>query len=99
MRDGLADLDAVTIYCCDDLNNHAAVLLCNREGMSPGDFADILDGDFHIATRSGLHCAPLVHRDLGTSPEGAVRFSVGPSNTIEEIDTVVRAVRHIASVR
>ncbi len=96
LRDGLADMNAVTIYCCDDLHNHVAVLACNLEGMIAGDFSDILDGDFGIATRSGLHCAPLVHEDLGTSPDGAVRFSLGPFNVGEDIDLVLTAVEKIS---
>jgi selenocysteine lyase/cysteine desulfurase len=96
LRDGLADLKAVRLYCADNLDNHVAVLLCNIQGMSPEDLGDILDGDYHIAARSGLHCAPLVHSDLGTSPEGGVRFSLGPFNVPEEIDLVLKAIREIA---
>lgn len=96
LRDGLADLKAVRLYCAHNLDNHVAVLLCNIEGMSPEDLGDILDGDYHIAARSGLHCAPLVHSDLGTSPEGGVRFSLGPFNVPEEIDLVLKAIREIA---
>lgn len=59
------------------------------------DFGDILDGDFHIATRSGLHCAPLVHLDLGTSPAGGVRFSLGPFNTAEDVDAALDATHEL----
>ena len=45
-----------------------------------------------IALRSGLHCAPLAHKTLGTFPQGAVRFSVGPFTTFEELDYVHGAV-------
>jgi cysteine desulfurase/selenocysteine lyase len=99
LRDGLADVDGVHIYCADNLDNHAAVLLCNIDGMNAQDFADILDADFNIATRSGLHCAPLVHADLGTAPTGGVRFSLGPFNVSDEIDAVVRAVNEIVTRR
>src|SRR5208283_6107099 len=85
LRDGLSSLNRVKTYCADRLDNHIAVLICNAENLDPGDFAAILDGDFNIATRSGLHCAPLVHEDLGISPRGAVRFSLGPSNSAQDI--------------
>lgn len=47
-------------------------------------------------TRVGLHCAPLAHKSLGTFPEGTVRFSIGPFNTEEEIDTAIEAIRKYA---
>jgi selenocysteine lyase/cysteine desulfurase len=56
----------------------------------------ILDGDFGIATRAGLHCAPLVHQDLGTSPSGGVRFSLSFFNTLEHIDQVLEAMASIS---
>ncbi|MGA2958720.1 MAG: aminotransferase class V-fold PLP-dependent enzyme, partial [Thermodesulfobacteriota bacterium] len=59
----------------------------------------ILDGDFGIATRVGLHCAPLVHQRLGTGRAGGVRFSVGPFNTESEIDQAVEAIKKIAEFR
>jgi len=99
LRDGLAELQPVHVYCGDNLDNHVAVLLCNIEGMDARDLGDILDGDFHIAARSGLHCAPLVHLDLGTSPSGGVRFSPGPFNTSRDIDVVLDAMREIVMSR
>jgi cysteine desulfurase / selenocysteine lyase len=99
LRDGLAELEPVHMYCADKLDNHVAVLLCNIEGMDAQDLADILDGDFHVAARSGLHCAPLVHLDLGTSPSGGVRFSPGPFNTSRDIDVVLDAMREIVTSR
>jgi selenocysteine lyase/cysteine desulfurase len=99
LRDGLAELEPVHMYCGDNLDNHVAVLLCNIEGMDAQDLGDILDGDFHVAARSGLHCAPLVHLDLGTSPSGGVRFSPGPFNTSRDVDVVLEAMREIVTSR
>ena len=53
----------------------------HRAGMAADDVGAILDADYGIAVRTGLHCAPLVHADLGTSKDGAVRFSLGISTT------------------
>ncbi len=99
LRDGLAEIDQVHLYCAKDLNNHVAVLLCNIVGMDSRDLGDILDGDFHIATRSGLLCAPFAHLDLGTSPAGGVRFSLGPFNTLADVDSVLHAIREIVAMR
>jgi len=75
------------------------VILTNIDGMLPADVGAILDGDFGIATRVGLHCAPLVHRTLGTGRAGGVRFSVGPFNTEGEIDQAVEAMARISRSR
>jgi selenocysteine lyase/cysteine desulfurase len=99
LREGLAELESVHMYCGKNLDNHVAVLLCNIEGMDAQDLADILDGDFHVAARSGLHCAPLVHLDIGTSPAGGVRFSPGPFNTSRDVDVVLDAMREIVTSR
>ena len=92
LRDGLSKLGKVRLYCADDLSNHVGVLTANVEGVHPSDAGAILDGDFNIAVRVGLHCAPLVHEDLGTSQHGAVRFSLGAFNTEEDIDRAVEAM-------
>ena len=46
-------------------------------------------------TRVGLHCAPRAHKTLGTFPQGTVRFSFGPENTVEEVELCLRAIRNI----
>jgi selenocysteine lyase/cysteine desulfurase len=72
------------------------VLSVNVAGIHPQDVGAILDGDFGIAVRVGVHCAPLVHRDLGTADRGAVRFSLGAFTTAEEIDLAIAAMHVIA---
>ena len=88
------------MYCQDDLTNHIAVLAFNVQGMDASDVGTILDVDHDIACRTGLHCAPLVHEQLGTMKRrGAVRFGIGPFNTEEHIAKAIDAVREIASMR
>jgi cysteine desulfurase family protein len=99
LRDGLAAIPGVTLYCAADLDGRVPVLTANVAGVDPQDVGAILDGDFGIAVRVGVHCAPLVHRDLGTADRGAVRFSLGAFNTEEEIDAAVDAMRAIAGIR
>ena len=95
LRDGLNSIKGVRIYPSKGHSQHVPILLCNVDGMDPQDLSAILDGDFGVATRAGLHCAPLVHQDLGTSPKGGVRFSLGPFNTAKEIDRVLEAMETI----
>ncbi len=97
LRDGLAAIDGVTLYCADHLTDHIGVISFNIEGFESVDTGTILDGDYDIACRTGLQCAPLVHEQLGTDKvHGTVRIGVGPFNTEEHIDKTVAAVREIA---
>lgn len=100
LRDGLAAIEGVILYCQDDLTNHIAVLAFNIEGLEAADTGTMLDVDFNIACRTGLHCAPMVHEQLGTDKiHGAVRFGIGPFTTAEEIDAAIEAVRQVAMSR
>ena len=99
LRDGLAANRGITLYCAADLRQHLPVLAANVAGVTSEDVGAILDGDYRIAVRSGLHCAPMVHRDLGTIDRGAVRFSLGLFNTEDEVDLAIEAMNAIARVR
>ena len=96
LRDGLMQLSRVRLYCAEQLSNHLPVLTCTVEGHHSEDVSAILDGDFDIAIRAGLHCAPFVHQELGTLDKGAVRFSLGPFTTEPEIDATIEAMKAIA---
>lgn len=67
------------------------------EGVDAASLAGSLDRDFAIHTRAGLHCAPEVHRILGTLEEGAVRFSLGWASTAEDVEAAVEAVDSLLS--
>ena len=98
--DGLRTIDGVTLYCQDGLENHIAVLIFNVNGFEAGNTGTILDVDHDIACRTGLHCAPIVHEQIGTAAIlGAVRFGIGPFNTDAHIETAIGAVREIAATR
>jgi len=99
LRDGLQAIPRVKLYGLDSLENHIAVLAFNVDGMDAADVGTMLDVDFGIACRTGLHCAPLVHEQMGTDKiHGAVRFGIGPFNTEAHIRTAVQAVEKIASL-
>jgi len=100
LLDGLRAVPRVKLYCLDSLEDHIAVLAFNIEGMDAADVGTMLDVDFGIACRTGLHCAPRVHEQIGTDKiHGAVRFGIGPFNTEEHIRTAVEAVGKIAAFR
>jgi cysteine desulfurase/selenocysteine lyase len=96
LRDGLRQLEGVTLYCQDDLTDHIAVVSFNIDGMEALDTGTLLDGEYNIACRTGLHCAPLVHEQLGTAKiGGTVRMGIGPFNTEDHIKTAIEAVGEI----
>jgi cysteine desulfurase family protein len=98
LSDGLRAVDGVSLYVQEDLTGHIAILLFNVAGLTAADTATMLDVDHNIACRSGLHCAPLVHEQLGTDRiGGAVRFSIGPFNTEDQVGRAVEAVREVAA--
>lgn len=96
LYEGLSQLDRVQIYGPGNRSSHVALMTVNVKGIAPEDVGMILDGDFNIAVRAGLHCAPLLHEALGTYPQGAVRFSLGPFNTAEDIARTLEAMTVIA---
>ncbi|MBN2430204.1 MAG: aminotransferase class V-fold PLP-dependent enzyme [Acidobacteria bacterium] len=100
LRDGLREIPGVTLYCLNDLADHISVLTFNVDGLEALNTGTILDVDYNIACRTGLHCAPLVHEQIGTAEiHGSVRFGIGPFNTEEHIRTAIDAVREIAESR
>jgi cysteine desulfurase family protein len=100
LTDGLRATPGVTMYCQDSLENHIAVLAFNVDGFEAGNTGTMLDVDHDIACRTGLHCAPRVHEQLGLDRiHGAVRFGIGPFNTEAQIDAAVDGVRAIAAAR
>ncbi len=95
--DRLRQIERVRLYCCDSLQNHLSTVTVNIEGVDAGDVGTMLDVDHNIATRTGLHCAPLVHTQIGTLDiHGGVRFSIGAFNTEAHIDAAIHAVGEIA---
>ena len=99
LRDGLKEIEGVSLYCLDDITDHISILLFNVDGLDAINTATFLDVDYNIACRTGLHCAPLVHEQLGTDKiHGAVRFGIGPFNTDNHINTAVNAVIEISQL-
>ncbi len=95
----LRNIPGVTIHGPADPSERCSVLSFTAAGVDPALLAAELDHGFDIAVRSGLHCAPLAHRTLGTFPGGTIRVSPGWSTTSEEIaffsDAVVQCIDKI----
>jgi cysteine desulfurase family protein len=99
LHEGLSDIKGVAIYGPKNFDRRVATLSMTVANYDPSDIGTILDADYDILTRTGLHCAPLIHEHSGTAPRGTVRFSAGPFNTKEHIRAAIKAVSEIAADR
>ncbi len=94
--DGVIGIPGVTVYGDFSSDDRAAIVTLNIKDYDSSVVSDVLAVDYDIATRPGVHCAPLMHRALGTEEQGAVRFSFSWFTTEQEVDAAVAAVREIA---
>jgi cysteine desulfurase/selenocysteine lyase len=78
-----------------DAARRVGTISFRSEAIPAPELGGILDQAFDIAVRPGLHCAPYIHRSLGTFPEGTIRVSPGPFSTADDIDQLVEALREI----
>lgn len=99
LQAGLEEIPGVRICGTRNLVRRVATLSITVDGYDPSDVGTILDVDYGIQTRTGLQCAPLIHEHMGTTPRGTVRFSIGPWNTPEQVETAIKAVAEIAADR
>lgn len=96
---GLQSIEGVRILGPQDASRRVGVVSIAIAGCPPQEAAVLLDSAHRIQTRPGLHCAPLMHKALGTLEEGGtLRFSLGAWNTREEIDQTLAAVAEIAGM-
>jgi cysteine desulfurase / selenocysteine lyase len=90
LRDGLGDIDGVRVLS-PAAPDGVPIVTITSDIVDPAALASRLDREHGVLTRAGLHCAPEVHRMLGTERTGAVRFSLGWSTTPEQVDHAVHA--------
>ena len=93
--EGVQKLNNVEIIGKKTMENRLGIVSIDFKSMDNAQVAFLLDSIYGISTRVGLHCAPRAHKTLGTYPQGTVRFSFSHSNTKEEIDTCINALRNI----
>ncbi|MDK2586646.1 aminotransferase class V-fold PLP-dependent enzyme [Romboutsia sedimentorum] len=97
MLNKLEEVPNIIVYGIKDSKKRAAVIAINIGNMDSGEITFLLDSQYQIATRSGIHCSPLAHQTLGTLEQGVVRFSLGYFNTESDIDEAIRALIEIAN--
>ena len=94
--EGVKAIPGVTVYGDFSTWNRTAVVALNIGDHDSGAVSDALWEEYGIATRPGAHCAPRMHKALGTAEQGAVRFSFSLFNTPEEADAAINAVKELA---
>ena len=94
--DQVREIPGITVYGDFTARDRCAIVSLNIRDYDSGEVSDALSDRYGIATRPGAHCAPLLHKALGTVQQGAGRFSFSHYNTIEEINIAVSALRELA---
>ena len=94
--EALREIPGITVYGDFSDSNRCPIVTLNIRDYDSGQVSDALFREYGIATRPGAHCAPLMHKALGTVEQGAVRFSFSHQNTSEEIAYAVSALRKLA---
>lgn len=93
---GVREIPGIKLYGAFDQPTRSAIVSLNVGDVDSAEISDALMQGWGIATRPGAHCAPLMHRALGTERQGVVRFSFGYFNTTEEVDTAIDALCDLA---
>lgn len=92
----IRDLPNVKIYGDPEMTPRAPIVSLNIGDEDSARIADILWEEYGICVRAGAHCAPLMHKALGTAEQGTVRFSFSHFNTEAEVLQSAAAVRELA---
>jgi selenocysteine lyase/cysteine desulfurase len=97
LHDGLAEIEGVRMYCADMARDHLPVFVFNVDGLVAEQVGQLLDVEHNVITRTGLHCAPLVHEGIGTAEaDGTVRFSPGVFTTDDDVERAIAGVADVA---
>ena len=93
--EGLKQFPNIRVVGRQGLENRVAVVSLDFQNTDNAIAAFELESEYGIMTRVGLHCAPVAHKSLGTYPQGTVRIAFSASNTKEEIDVLLNALKHL----
>ena len=90
MHSGLAPLERVRLY---SKPNHFGIVAFALENMQSEMVAYRLSEEYSVCVRGGLHCAPLMHKALGS--DGLVRATLSAFNNEREVDFFLRAIQKL----
>ena len=93
--DGIKDIECLKFYGDYDRDYRSPIVALNIGDMDSSAVSAVLSEKYEISTRPGAHCAPLLHKSMKTVDQGMVRFSFSHSNTEEEVDIAIKAIKEI----
>ena len=96
LRGGLRSIRGVHLADGKHDGGSLGIVSFTMDGWSPGEAGQVLAESFGIVCRTGLHCAPLIHREIGTAPDGTIRFSVAGTNSDSDVEAALNAVERMA---
>lgn len=96
--EGVKDIPNIKFYGDFTTKDRCPIVTINLGDYSSAEVSDELYVTYGISTRAGAHCAPLMHKALGTVEQGAVRFSFSHFNTEEEIDAAIAALIELTTI-
>jgi cysteine desulfurase family protein len=98
--EGISDIQGLTYYGPRGPRDRVGVFSVRIDGYDPHELAAILENNYGILTRPGIHCAPLAHEAIGTASQGGTtRFSFGPFVTAQDVQFAADALAQIALTR
>jgi cysteine desulfurase family protein len=98
--DGVSNIDGLTYYGPQGVKSRTGVFSVRVEGFDPHELSSILEASYGILTRSGIHCAPLIHQNLGTLESGGTtRFSFGPFLSKQDVKFATDVLAEVATSR
>lgn len=89
------NMDFIKLYGPNSIENRLSTFSINMNNLASNEFSFYLDSKYNIITRTGLHCAPLAHKSMGTDSTGSVRVSIGYFNTEADIKSLIDAIYKI----
>lgn len=95
--EGLTKVKNIQMYLPKNRSRHIGIVSFSIKGLKSDEVGTILDEDYDIAVRTGYHCAPFIHKYLGSEKyNGCIRVGVGRFNTREDMDEFIEAIKEIA---
>ncbi|MBU3110501.1 aminotransferase class V-fold PLP-dependent enzyme [Clostridium lacusfryxellense] len=93
--EGLLNIPSIIVYGPNDISKRTSTISVNSTKFDNSELGYILDNEYGITTRTGLHCAPLAHKTIGTYPSGTLRFGIGPFNDVKDINYTLNSLNTI----
>lgn len=92
---GLKNTDDIILYGSSDTSKKTAVISITSNKFSNSELSYVLDKDYGIMTRTGLHCAPLAHKTIGSYPTGTIRFGIGYFQNEDDIKYTLNVLKKL----